>query len=407
MRCVTRSRKSNEGAPTYSRPMGRLENKVAIVTGAGSGIGEATARLMAREGGSVVVADINGTEAERVTGELAGAVAAEVDVSDESSVVRMVETAVESFGGLDVLRNNATDSATNAADTDIVTLDMAVFDRLVAVNLKGQFMGCKYAIPHMLARGGGSIVNTASIDGFVGRGVRAAYGASKAGVVLLTNPWLRNTEHAASGATPSHQASHSRPGLSTTRPRSTSKRHSRSIQCRDSAPRRMSPTPSSSLPRRKPRTSTRRRSWSTAARLSIWQAQRSQAAANAARNSRPGGLPAWSIYGAQRAQPVATGGKWDTPENRSNRPIRNRWQPTATVPQRMVRRGSTVRVVRGLCKSPARRGFCVQNDLRIELRAMGMEPFMEAFKSRTLSRASTGRSPTPWNPASIRSLQAA
>ena len=76
--------------------MGRLEGKVAIVTGAGSGIGEATARLMAREGASVVVADINGTEAERVAGELGSAVAVEVDVSDEASVVRMVETAVES-----------------------------------------------------------------------------------------------------------------------------------------------------------------------------------------------------------------------------------------------------------------------------------------------------------------------
>src|SRR5881394_3760457 len=152
--------------------MGRLESKVAIVTGAGRSIGEATARLMAREGASVVVADINGTEAERVASELGGAVAAEVDVSDEPSVVRMVETAVETFGGLDVLHNNATDSSTNAADTDIVTLDMAVFDRLVAVNLKGQFMGCKHAIPQMLARGGGSIVNTASVDGFVGRGVR-------------------------------------------------------------------------------------------------------------------------------------------------------------------------------------------------------------------------------------------
>jgi Dehydrogenases with different specificities (related to short-chain alcohol dehydrogenases) len=98
----------------------------------------------------------------------------------------MIETAVETFGGLDVLHNNATDSATNAVDTDIVTLDMAVFDRLIAVNLKSMFMGCKHAIPHMLERGGGSIVNTASIDAFVGRGVRAAYGASKAGVVLLT-----------------------------------------------------------------------------------------------------------------------------------------------------------------------------------------------------------------------------
>jgi NAD(P)-dependent dehydrogenase (short-subunit alcohol dehydrogenase family) len=166
--------------------MGRLEGKVAIVTGAGSGIGEATARLMAREGASVVVADIDGAAAERVAGEIGSAVVAEVDVSDESSVVRMVETAVESFGGLDVLHNNASDASTNAADTDIVTLDMEIFDRLVAVNLKGQFMGCKHAIPHMLAHGGGSIVNTASIEGFMGRGVRAAYGACKAGVVLLT-----------------------------------------------------------------------------------------------------------------------------------------------------------------------------------------------------------------------------
>src|SRR4051794_38212415 len=141
---------------------------------------------MASEGALVVVADLNRREAERVSSELDRAISVEVDVSDENSVIGMVEAAVESFGGLDVLHNNATDSSLNAVDTDIATLDMAVFDRLVPVNLKGQFLGCKHAIPAMLARGGGSIVNTASIDGFVGRGVRAAYGASKAGVVLLT-----------------------------------------------------------------------------------------------------------------------------------------------------------------------------------------------------------------------------
>src|SRR5439155_26713848 len=124
--------------------MGGLEGKLAIVTGAGSGIGEATARLMAHEGASVVVADIDRSAAERVAGELGSAVAAEVDVSDESSVVSMVETAVESFGGLDVLHNNATDSSTNAVDTDIVTRDMAVFDRLVAVNLNRRSIGSKH-----------------------------------------------------------------------------------------------------------------------------------------------------------------------------------------------------------------------------------------------------------------------
>lgn len=166
--------------------MKRLEGKVAIVTGAGSGIGEATARLMSHEGASVAVADVNRAEAERVASELPAAMAIEVDVSNEESVARMVASAVQSFGRLDVLHNNATDSSLNAVDTDITTLDMSVFDRLVAVNLRGQFLGCKHAIPVMLAGGGGSIVNTASIDGFVGRGVRAAYGACKAGVVLLT-----------------------------------------------------------------------------------------------------------------------------------------------------------------------------------------------------------------------------
>ena len=166
--------------------MERLRGKVAIVTGAGSGIGEATARLMAREGASVVVADIDGVAAKWVAGELTSAMAAEVDVSNEAHIVHMMELAIETFGGIDILHNNATDSKTNATDIDIVTLDMELFDRLVAVNLKSVVMACKHAIPHMLARGGGAIVNTASIEAFVGRGVRAVYGASKAGVVLLT-----------------------------------------------------------------------------------------------------------------------------------------------------------------------------------------------------------------------------
>src|SRR2546421_769754 len=152
--------------------MGRLDGKVVIVTGAGSGIGDATARLMAREGASVVVADINGTEAERVAGELDNTVAAEVDVSDELSVVRMVETAVESFGGLDVLHNNATDSSTNAVDTDIVTLDMAVFDRPVAGHLERHVLGCQHPTPHNAPLGGRPVVHTAPDRGLGRRGLR-------------------------------------------------------------------------------------------------------------------------------------------------------------------------------------------------------------------------------------------
>jgi hypothetical protein len=93
-------------------------------------------------------------------------------------------------------------------------------------------------------------------------------------------------------------------------------------------------------------------------------------------------MKGWSVYGAERAQPVATGGKWDDPENRSNKPIRNQWQPTATVSQRMVRRGSTVRVRQRALQDPRSRGFSVQNDLLFVARAVGMELFMELSRSR-------------------------
>jgi 3-oxoacyl-[acyl-carrier protein] reductase len=101
--------------------MGRLDGKVAIVTGSGSGVGEATARFMSHQGASVVVADINGAAAARVASKLPSAIAVVVDVSDESNVIRMIDMAVEESGGLDILHNNATDSSTNAVDTDIVT----------------------------------------------------------------------------------------------------------------------------------------------------------------------------------------------------------------------------------------------------------------------------------------------
>lgn len=162
-----------------------LHGKVAIVTGGAGGIGAATARLMAAEGASVVIADVDGDAAHRVAEAIGNVVAAEIDVSIEADVQRMIQVALDSFGGVDILHNNAVDAGIIERDDDIASLDMAVFDRTVAVGLKAAFMGCKHAIPHMIARGGGAIVNTASIEAFVGRGVRPVYGACKAGLVHL------------------------------------------------------------------------------------------------------------------------------------------------------------------------------------------------------------------------------
>jgi NAD(P)-dependent dehydrogenase (short-subunit alcohol dehydrogenase family) len=176
------------------RPAGTFQNmhlneRFAVITGAAGGIGAATARLMAAEGARLVLADIDGDGVERLARSLDCArddvVAIQVDVSQEADIVRMVQTAVDTFGGIDILHNNATDARAIEQDDDIAALDMLVFDHLVSVNLKAAFMGCKHAIPSMLERGGGAIVNTASIEGFVARGVRPTYGACKAGLVHL------------------------------------------------------------------------------------------------------------------------------------------------------------------------------------------------------------------------------
>jgi NAD(P)-dependent dehydrogenase (short-subunit alcohol dehydrogenase family) len=171
---------------------GRLVGKVAIVTGAASGIGRATALALAREGASVLVADLHAEGAQRVVAEITAhggrAAAQRADVGDEASVAEMVAAAVSRFGGLDVLHNNAaaSDAATIGADGEITALDVAIWDRALAVNLRGPMLGCKHAIPRLLERGGGSIVNTTSISGLVGDLSRTAYGVSKAGLEMLT-----------------------------------------------------------------------------------------------------------------------------------------------------------------------------------------------------------------------------
>ncbi|MBP0625056.1 SDR family oxidoreductase [Cupriavidus consociatus] len=161
----------------------KLKDKVALVTGAGAGIGEATAELLAQEGAKVVVADRNIDNARAVAARIgANAVALEVDVSDAKQVQHMVRSAVEHFGGIDILVNNAGFGTLGT----VVTLEENVWDSVIDVNLKGVYLCSKYAIPEMARRGGGSIVNLASTISVVGIPDRAAYVAAKGGVAALT-----------------------------------------------------------------------------------------------------------------------------------------------------------------------------------------------------------------------------
>jgi NAD(P)-dependent dehydrogenase (short-subunit alcohol dehydrogenase family) len=168
----------------------RFTDKVAIVTGAGSGIGRATALLLAAEGARVTVADIAPKGADEVVATIAaagGAARAQVvDVADADAVAAMVADTVQAYGGLDILHNNAAALDQNRVDQDVVTMDLATWERVMAVNLTGPMLGCRFAIPPMLERGGGAIVNTASAAAFYGSHSLAAYGTSKAGVVALT-----------------------------------------------------------------------------------------------------------------------------------------------------------------------------------------------------------------------------
>ena len=169
---------------------GRFAGKVAIVTGAGGTIGRATARLLASEGASVTVADLDADAADAVVAEIAAAGGLArtqtTDVTDPDAVAAMVHDTVAAFGGLDVLHNNAAAIALNGRDQDVVTMDLDTWRRVLDVNLTGPMLGCRAAIPAMLERGGGAIVNTASAAAFYGSRSLAAYGTSKAGLVALT-----------------------------------------------------------------------------------------------------------------------------------------------------------------------------------------------------------------------------
>jgi len=178
--------------------MGRLDGKVAIITGSGGGQGAAAARLFASEGAAVVVSDVKADDGRAVAQEIDGAggraLFHEADVSNADQVEGLVKACVDSFGGIDVLYNNAGiwllaggDPRFGETDGPSPALAENVWERTVGINLKGTYLCCRFAIPHMIERGGGSIINVASVGVFKGGGGASdAYTASKGGVFSIT-----------------------------------------------------------------------------------------------------------------------------------------------------------------------------------------------------------------------------
>ena len=165
---------------------GRLDNKALLIVGASTGIGAATARRLVGEGARVVLADINLEAAEAVAAELgAAATALPVDIADEASVNAAIAGAVDWLGGLDGIHVNAADLRAIFADSDALTLDLAVFERTIEVNLRGHLLCTRAALPHLLARGGGAVVYTSSGASHSAEPQRPSYAMSKSGLNAL------------------------------------------------------------------------------------------------------------------------------------------------------------------------------------------------------------------------------
>ncbi|MGA6972171.1 MAG: SDR family NAD(P)-dependent oxidoreductase [Candidatus Binatus sp.] len=165
----------------------RLKGKVALITGGGSGMGRAASLLFAREGAKVAAIDVteaSAAETARMIKAAGGeAISLRADVSDSEDARAMVEETVRAFGGLDVLYNNA---GIEGESGFIAQLAEEAFDRVIAINLRGVWLGMKYALPRIVERGGGAIINTASVAGIVGIKGASAYCAAKAGVIAMT-----------------------------------------------------------------------------------------------------------------------------------------------------------------------------------------------------------------------------
>jgi 3(or 17)beta-hydroxysteroid dehydrogenase len=164
--------------------MGRVTGKVAIVTGASSGMGKADAQLLASEGAKVVLADLDDAQGQLVAAEIgANALYLHLDVTNEENWKSVVAETVAAFGGLDILVNNAGMMTLGT----VVDTELEAFRKTNAVNSEGVFLGCKHAIPAMAQSGGGSIINMSSVAALHGMSFFAAYSASKGAVMALTN----------------------------------------------------------------------------------------------------------------------------------------------------------------------------------------------------------------------------
>jgi len=167
--------------------MGRLQGKVAFITGAGAGIAKASALAFIREGAKVALAEINpelGRAAEKQAREAGGdAIFIETDVTQDASVKRAIDAAVERYGRLDILMNCAGGSLVE--DVPVHQMDLAIFERTIALNLRHPFLCCRHGIPHMIAGGGGSIINFSTWLALIGQ-EKPAYAAAKGGIISFT-----------------------------------------------------------------------------------------------------------------------------------------------------------------------------------------------------------------------------
>jgi NAD(P)-dependent dehydrogenase (short-subunit alcohol dehydrogenase family) len=169
----------------------RLKDRVAIITGSAAGIGRAGALEFAKEGARVVVVDINeqgGQETERLVREAGGeAFFARTDVSKADQVAAMVNSAIDRYHRIDILWNNAAATKLcNEQDRPVHLLPEAVWDQMIAVTLKGQYLCCKHVLPHMMEARKGVVINTSSVDALIGQGGYDSYAAAKGGIVSMT-----------------------------------------------------------------------------------------------------------------------------------------------------------------------------------------------------------------------------